>query len=46
VVTAAKAQATAKKDEEAQRWGANADDIAAFLSGANPKRWPAANMKQ
>jgi len=29
-----------------RRWFANADAIAAFLSGANPKNWPAAEMKQ
>jgi hypothetical protein len=29
-----------------KRWSVNADEIAAFLSGANPKSWPAAEMKQ
>jgi len=27
------------------RWSKNADDIAVFLSGANPKNWPEATMK-
>ena len=31
---------TAKKS-----WYANADEIAAFLSGANPKAWPLAHMQ-
>ena len=44
VVDAAKAGQAAKKEDAARRWGANADDIAAFLSGANPN-WPAADMK-
>jgi len=44
VIAAAKAGETAKKEEAAKRWGANADEIAAFLSGANPN-WPAADMK-
>src|SRR5688572_28980658 len=44
VVAAAKAGDTAKKDAAAQRWGANADEIATFLSGANPN-WPLADMK-
>ena len=46
VVTAAKANDTAKMADANQRWFANADAIAAFLSGANPKHWPAAEMKQ
>jgi len=37
---------TAKKDDAAKRWTANADDIASFLSGANPKNWQAADMKK
>jgi hypothetical protein len=45
VVTAAKMQDTPKKEEAAQLWGANADEIATFLSTANPKNWPAAEMK-
>jgi hypothetical protein len=46
VVGAAKAQDNAKKDEAAQRWGANADQIAEFLSDSNPKNWPADEMKK
>src|SRR6266496_2299116 len=46
VVSAAKAQDTAKKDEAAERWGANADDIADFLNKANPKHWSADEMNK
>ena len=46
VIDAAKAGQAAKKDDAAKRWGANADEIATFLSGANPKNWPAADMKK
>src|SRR5215208_2770162 len=46
VVTAAKANDTVKMADANRRWFANADAIAAFLSGANPKNWPAAEMKQ
>jgi hypothetical protein len=46
VVTAAKANDTAKMQDANRRWFANADAIAAFLSAANPKNWPAAEMKQ
>ena len=46
IVTAAKANDTAKMADANRRWFANADAIAAFLSGANPKSWPAAEMKQ
>src|SRR5436305_10282683 len=46
VVAAAKANDTAKLQDANRRWFANADAIAAFLSGANPKNWPAAEMKQ
>ena len=46
VVTAAKANDTAKMADANRRWFANADAIAAFLSGANPKNWPDAEMKQ
>jgi hypothetical protein len=45
IVTAAKAGDTAKLESAKARWTTNADDIAAFLSGANPKNWPAAEMK-
>src|SRR5687767_11361992 len=46
IIAAAKAGDAAKKDAAAARWGTNADEIATFLSGANPKNWPAADMKK
>jgi hypothetical protein len=46
IIDAAKAGDTAKKDEASNRWNANADEIATFLSGANPKNWPADEMKR
>ena len=46
VVTAAKANDTAKLGDASKRWTANADEIATFLSGANPKAWPPAEMKK
>jgi hypothetical protein len=46
VVTAAKANDTAKLEDARKRWNANADDIATFLSSANPKAWPLAEMKK
>ena len=45
IVKAAKAGDTAKLDASKAKWVVNADEIAAFLSGANPKNWPAADMK-
>ena len=42
IVKAAKAGDTAKLESSKTRWVSNADEIAAFLSGANPKNWPAA----
>jgi len=45
LVTAAKAGDKAKQDGAAKRWSTNADAIADFLSGANPKNWPAADMR-
>ncbi|MEP6995272.1 MAG: hypothetical protein ABI968_12170 [Acidobacteriota bacterium] len=45
IVTAAKAGDKAKLDASKTKWTSNADDIAAFLSGANPRNWPAADMK-
>ena len=45
VVAAAKANDKAKLDDANKRWYANADQIADFLSGANSKNWPAAEMK-
>jgi hypothetical protein len=34
-----------KQADATRRWSANADDIAAFLSGANPKNWSLADAK-
>jgi hypothetical protein len=45
LLTAAKAGDTAGVEKQKARWYKNADDIAVFLSGANPKNWPAATMK-
>ena len=45
VVAAAKANDNAKLDDANKRWLANADQIADFLSSANAKNWPAAEMK-
>jgi hypothetical protein len=46
LVAAAKAGDKAKSEDAGRRWNANADEIAAFLSGANPKAWPQAEMKK
>jgi hypothetical protein len=45
IIAAAKAGETAKQEEASNRWNANADEIAAFLSAANPRSWPASEMK-
>ena len=45
VVAAAKANNKAQLDDANRRWFANADEIADFLSSANPKNWPASEMK-
>jgi len=45
LVGAAKAKDAAKQQDATKRWSANADEIAMFLSGANPKNWPAGEMK-
>ena len=42
LITAAKASNDAGVREASARWYANADSIAAFLSGANPSNWPRA----
>jgi hypothetical protein len=46
LVGAAKASNAAKLEDASRRWNANADEIATFLSGANPKAWPADEMKK
>lgn len=46
LVTAAKAGETAKMEDAKKRWFDNADAIAAFLRGVNPKNWPAGEMNQ
>ena len=45
ITDAANAGNAAKKDAAVKRWQANADDIAQFLSTANPKHWPLGGMK-
>jgi len=45
IVADAKGNQTAKLETDKKRWVANADEIATFLSSANPKNWPAADMK-
>lgn len=45
LIEAAKSGDKAKTDSAASKWYANADEIATFLSGANPKHWPLADMK-
>jgi hypothetical protein len=45
IVTAAKAGDNAKVASENKRWQANANDIAAFLHGANAKNWPLATLQ-
>ena len=41
----AKAGDTGKVEAAKTKWNANADEIAVFLSGANPQNWPVADMK-
>jgi hypothetical protein len=45
VLKAAKGGDKAATDAAVLKWQANADQIATFLSNANPKNWPAATMK-
>ena len=46
VIVAAKAGDTAAFDDALARWYENADDIAEFLSAANPKNWPLEEMRE
>lgn len=46
LVMASKANDSVKAEDAKKRWFANADQIAAFLSAANPKHWPEAEMKK
>jgi hypothetical protein len=45
LLAAAKAGNQPEVAKQKTRWSKNADDIAVFLSGANPKNWPEATMK-
>jgi hypothetical protein len=45
VIAAAKTGDKVKLDDANKRWFANADQIADFLSGANPGNWPADEMR-
>ena len=45
LIAAAQTEDKAKIDSASAKWYANGDEIAAFLSGANPKHWPQADMK-
>jgi hypothetical protein len=46
IVAAAKAADKPKQDDATKRWFVNSDQIAAFLSDANPKNWPRAEMQK
>jgi hypothetical protein len=45
LIDAAKSGDKGKTDAAAAKWYANADEIATFLNGANPKNWPLADLK-
>jgi hypothetical protein len=45
LLAAAKANDSNRLDTAKKAWSANGDEIAAFLSGANPKHWPLADMQ-
>ncbi|MDO8728992.1 MAG: hypothetical protein Q7K26_03835 [bacterium] len=45
ILTAAKAGDNKKVEVASAKWYANGDEIAAFLSGANPQNWPLKDMK-
>lgn len=46
IVAAAKAGDKARQDDATKRWFTNADQIADFLSKANPKNWPQEEMRK
>jgi hypothetical protein len=46
IIAAAKAGDSEGVNEASARWYANADEIAAFLSSANPEQWPLDHMQQ
>lgn len=46
ILSAAKAHDTVAVDDAVARWYANADDIAQFLSEANPNAWPFEMVRQ
>lgn len=45
IVTSSKAGDGAKAAKAQKRWYENANEIAVFLHGANPKNWPEATLK-
>jgi hypothetical protein len=45
IITAAKAGNTIEMQAASKRWYANADEIADFLSSANPGSWPRASLR-
>lgn len=45
LIDAARNGDTVKKEEASKQWYANADEIASFLSAANPNSWPLVEMK-
>ena len=45
LLAAAQAGDKAKVDAASTKWYANANDVAAFLNGANPKAWPLSDMQ-
>jgi hypothetical protein len=46
LIDAAKAGDDARQKDADKRWRANGDEIATFLSNANPTNWPAGEMKK
>ena len=45
LLAAAKANDAARLDAAKKAWSVNGDEIAAFLSGANPEHWPLKDMQ-